>query len=460
MREELARRPLVIAFLGLCAGLSAGFGPWNPLWALILVPWLWKRPGIVVLAVTLAVGWFLRPEPQPVITVKGAVYQGAVTVVDVPSSGRARTTAIVHARGKPYRLYLPEDSRANLGDVLAVRADVVPLSVRAVRHHLEVAALVPKGRTVEVSRGPPVWRWAVELRRSFLQHVEDHVDPVAVGMVQALCMNVTDDIGRGTYEDLRRSGTIHVVSASGLHVTVLCAALAWLLLTLPVPRWIQSILLVSGLFLFAAAAGFHPPMLRAVLMVLVCSAAYVFRREGDALSALCLAGVADLLWRPADVADLGFQLSFLAVGGLVMFGGRPPEFEGATLWERVVQSASALVRASAVATVASTPLVSATFGEVSVVSVLANLLVVPVLPFVVVAAMVSWIVSFAALPVSVGLLKVVVEPMTGWIAATVETIGRWPFAAVPVPPVSTLWLVPVYVGLACLYEPRRQSSPN
>jgi len=343
--------------------------------------------------------------------------------------------------------------------VLALRAKVLPLPERSVRHHLEVAALAPEGRVVEVSRGVPVWRWAVGFRKSFLAHLESHVDPAAVGMVKALCMNVTDDIGSGTYDDLRRTGTVHVVSASGLHVTVLCVALAWLLTALPLPKWVQNVLLVAGLFLFAAAAGFHPPMLRSVLMVLVASSAYVFRREADAFSALALAGVADLLWRPADVADLGFQLSFLAVGALVAFGGQVPGVDENDAVKRVVGWSKAMARASVVATIASLPLLASTFGEVSIVGVFSNLLVIPVLPLVVVAAIGSWAVSGLALPLAVGVLKLVVEPSAGWISSTVETISRWPFAAMPVPPIPTFWLVPLYVGLACLYEPRRQTRP-
>ncbi|MBS1713613.1 MAG: ComEC/Rec2 family competence protein [Armatimonadetes bacterium] len=460
MREELVRRPLVIAFLGLCAGLSSGFSAWNAAWALLLVPLLWRRWGLAVLAGAVALGLILKPEPRTPVIVKGAVYQGTVTVVDVPTTGRGRTTAIVSGRDRPYRLYLPPDSPANLGDVLALRALVVPLPKKAVRHHLEVAALAPEGRIVDVSRGSPVWRWAVGFRRSFLDHVERHVDPAAVGMVEALCMNVTDDIGSGTYEDLRRTGTIHVVSASGLHVTVLCVALAWLLMALPLPKWVQNVLLVSGLFLFAAAAGFHPPMLRSVLMVLVATSAYVVRREADAFSALALAGTADLLWRPADVADLGFQLSFLAVGALIAFGGPAPDTETPRLASRIGQWGCALARASLVATLASLPLLASTFGEVSVVGTVANLLVIPVLPLVVVGAIASWAVSWWSLPVSVGVLKLVVEPTTGWISATVESVARWPFASLPVPPVPTFWLVPLYAALACLYEPRRQAVPD
>jgi len=90
-----------------------------------------------------------------------------------------------------------------------------------------------------------------------------------------------------------------------------------------------------ALFFYAAAAGFHAPMLRSVTMVLVASFAYALRREPDALSALALAGVINLLVEPEAVSSLGFQLSYVAVAALLMFGGSMPSFRELGLLRRV-----------------------------------------------------------------------------------------------------------------------------
>jgi hypothetical protein len=55
--------------------------------------------------------------------------------------------------------------------------------------------------------------------------------------------------------------------------------------------------------------------------------------------------------------------------------------------------------------------------------------------------------------VAVGILKVCVEPMTGWVAMVIERLGALPFASVPVPEFSAWWLLPVYVALVALWRP-------
>jgi len=102
MKGELTGRPLVVAFLGVCAGASGGFAWWNPLFALILVPALWRSRALIVLAVAVGVGWFVRPHPEPAIAVTGGVVSGVGQVIGsrrpfalaCPRSWKSRGAAI------------------------------------------------------------------------------------------------------------------------------------------------------------------------------------------------------------------------------------------------------------------------------------------------------------------------------------------------------------------------------
>ena len=457
LRVELQNRPLVVAFLGLCAGLSCGFSIWNGLCAFLLIPLLWRSRGLIVLGAAVLAGWALRPDPRPLVVVTGGVFEGRASVISVPTTVRSGLSTVVEAKGVRYRLYLPYESDVNLGDLVSLRADIVPLAKTAVRQRLEVASLRPQGPVERVCQGFVGWQWAMGLRRSFLGFLEPSTDPVLVGLVDALCLNVTGDLGGGLYDSLRHTGTIHIVSASGLHVTIVSVVLAWVLLASPLRRSAQLSVLVFLLFLYAAAAGFHPAMIRSVVMVLVGSFAYSFRREPDGFTAMSLAGIANLLWEPDQVANLGFQLSYLAVAGLLMFGGVRP-MVGGTI-ERIKAAGLSLARSSAVATMVTSPLVALAFGEVPTVSVLSNLLVVPVLPFVVIGGLAAWFISGLA-PLSVGLVKVVVEPLAAWILASVETLGTWSWSVVHVPEFSPYWLVPVYGLMAALYRSKKRPADD
>lgn len=359
----------------------------------------------------------------------------------------------VESRGKRYSLFLPGDSDVNIGDIIAIRADIVPLRDNAHPQRLEIASLRPVRPVERVHKGFMGWKLAMDARRSFISFVQQNSRSSVIGVLNALTFNVTGDLGDEIVQDLRRTGTFHIISASGLHVSIISAALACALLLVPIPRWAQLTILTALLLFYAAAAGFHPPMIRAVAMVLVASFAYAFAREPDALSALALSGVGTLLWEPEAVGSLGFQLSYIAVGFLILFGSEFMSKEG--LGKRITGRALSLARASIIATIAISPLLAYSFGEVPLLSVVTNLLVVPVLFVIVVGSLLAWVFS-GFLPVAEVILKSAVEPLAGWILGVVETAGSWQWGVLKFPTFSPLWLILFYVCLALWYAPKRK----
>lgn len=454
MTRELAERPLVIAFLGVTIGLSSAWNWTNALFALILVPVLWsKKPTLAVLCTFLAIGILARPHLEPKVTVSGGHLSGTVEVIAVPSTERDSQLAIVEYKGKRYRLRLPEESTANLGDKLFLSARVLPLGDSVVRQRLEVADLRPTRPVQLVSDGFVLWKWGSSFRRSFLTFVEANSDPRTVGMVEALALNVTGDLGNGTYDDLRRSGTIHVVSASGLHVTLVAVALTCLLICLPVPRLLQLSLLCCCLLVYAAAAGCHPPMFRSVVMVLTYALAYLFSREPDALSALALSGIANLAFEPEAVGNIGFQLSYIAVAALILFGRANP---CSTVRDTVLSTA----QTGLIAFLATAPLLALNFGQIPLTSVLANLLIAPSIPIVVVGSLASFLMSFVVPLLGVGAYKVIVEPMVGWVMACVHSLGSPTWSVLQTPSFSPYWIALVYFLFASLYRFKRREATD
>jgi competence protein ComEC len=208
------------------------------------------------------------------------------------------------------------------------------------------------------------------------------------------------------------------------------------------------VLLGVLLLVYASAAGMQPPIVRSVLMMGVFFCAYMVRRGSDGLSALAFAGALSLIWAPELVRDIGFQLSMVAVGSLVMFV-RAPEGDEGGLREWALRYAEA----SIVVTLATAPLLAYHFGTVPLMSLPANMLVVPVLGVVIAGALASWVVWLVLPAVGLGLLKVSVEPMTGWVVMVIEGLGSLPFASLAVPEFSAWWLLPVYVAACSLWRP-------
>jgi len=331
------------------------------------------------------------------------------------------------------------------------------LEIGSFRQVVGSIRLEPDGLEV-VRAGAAVWRPGILWRNSFVDYVDTQLSQTAASAVNALCFNVTADLDRETYENLQRTGTIHIVSASGLHVLIFAAGISALAALLPIPRGWRLVLIFGILAFYAMGAGMRPPVVRAVLMAALLGASTLLRREPDLLSAVGISAILYLLWRPEAVYDIGFQFSFVTVSALGMFLPLREELPEAPL-RRLFAEAKEVGRASLVATLASAPLTAYYFGMVSIVSVPANVLIATALPFLTLTAFFAHGVSFVWPALSMGLLKVVVEPLVGWILWVAEVFGSLDFAALSTPAFSAWWLAPVYgIGLL-IWRPRARPSP-
>jgi competence protein ComEC len=175
-----------------------------------------------------------------------------------------------------------------------------------------------------------------------------------------------------------RTGLTHVLVIDGLKMTLVATGLAVVVRRLPP---IGSALVVIGcLAFYSVLVGLAPSVLRAALMAFVAAAGLAFGRRTVGLNALAAAGAAMLVLDPGTITKVGFQLSVLGTAGLLVLA-RPLEQRLHILPSWLARS----VATTLAATIPILPLVAAVFGRVSVISPLANLLGVPLVPFLMLA---------------------------------------------------------------------------
>ncbi len=181
-------------------------------------------------------------------------------------------------------------------------------------------------------------------------------------------------------EEFVRTGTVHLLSTSGIHVAALAVALNFLFgrfrLRLKRPF---ALFFIALLFAFEVMAGGRPAVMRAVLMAALVYGAEIVDRDADGMNLLCFAALALLVVQPQNLYDLGFQYSFAAVAGLMLL---TPKFD-AMLKSIFPHKPDArlhpatLFAASLGVEVVLMPLIAYHDGRVSLVSPLANLIVIP-----------------------------------------------------------------------------------
>ncbi len=233
-------------------------------------------------------------------------------------------------------------------------------------------------------------------------------DAPFAGVIVALTIGDQRGIPEAQWRVFNRTGVAHLISISGLHVTVFAAlagGVAFALarrcvrLTTRVPA--RKIATTSGVVmaaLYVLLAGSGVPAVRTLMMLAVAAVGLVLARPGTAAAIWLWALVAVLAWDPWAGLTPGFWLSFGAVGVLLYAGvGRlsSPPPRGRAL--RVARIVRAGVRTQAVVTTALVPGTLALFQQVSLVSPIANAIAIPVVTFVVVPlALAAIVVPFAA----------------------------------------------------------------
>lgn len=170
-----------------------------------------------------------------------------------------------------------------------------------------------------------------------------------------------------------RSGTSHLLAVSGLHVgivfTLVNLLLAWLAL-LPHGHILRNFGAVCCIWLYAAATGFAPSTVRAAVMFSTLQFALASSSGYVTLNALAAAAFGMLVYNPAYLYDISFQLSFTAVAGIVIWG--IPLCRRLRTRRRLVNGFTATCAISIAATLVTAPLVSHTFGIVSLTGIFIN----------------------------------------------------------------------------------------
>ncbi len=171
-----------------------------------------------------------------------------------------------------------------------------------------------------------------------------------------------------------RAGTAHLLAVSGLHIGFIVALLILLCNAFKAKPWVK--LLVVGLILggYMFICGFSVSVVRATIMSLVLLGASVIGKQYDGLTSLGVAGLIILFFKPLYALDLGFQLSFGSVLGIMCFSRLFTMALCKCKFPRKVADAMAITLASYVGTL---PFTLNAFGELSWIGVISNILLVP-----------------------------------------------------------------------------------
>lgn len=169
--------------------------------------------------------------------------------------------------------------------------------------------------------GNPIVAFALKLRKeqvNFYRKILKNDD--AFAFASTLILGYKSELSRETMNIYSRTGTIHVLSVSGMHVGIVYVVLNWLLQFLDRKRWsmlVKTVFILSFIWFYALLTGLSPSVLRSAIMISVFIIAKSFVKKTNSYNIIAFAAFILLVWNPFLIWDIGFQLSFLAVLGLI-----------------------------------------------------------------------------------------------------------------------------------------------
>ncbi|RLD87428.1 MAG: hypothetical protein DRJ09_10315 [Bacteroidetes bacterium] len=418
--------------------------------------WYWIK-GVVLGLAIVTTGVLVTKAHYPNQNTRKSLLKG--TFLGVVSSQPSETDKTVKVKVKLLKgvdsvsvsesenvlLYFEKDSvnRLKYGDVVLFSTTLKPPAATAnpdafdykaflKTRGIALVGFVPKGNFKIVDNNPPnrLVGFAINIRKKILKALRTNGlegDEYAVAAAIVLGYDeVMDDAIRQNYQ---RAGAMHVLCVSGLHVGVIYLVMLTLLQFLNTSKKkkiIKALLLLLSVWAYALLTGLAPSVMRATVMISFIIVGNEVERDKDAYNTLAMSALFLLLYNPGFLFDVGFQLSYAAVLGIVTF--YRPVYRLLYFKNRLLNKVWAATAVSVAAQLGAFPVAAHYFHFFPTWFLVSNLVVM----------------LFSAIIISTGMLFAVISwipLLSGWVAFIlsgliylmnylIEMVGRLPWSGV------------------------------
>ncbi len=170
-----------------------------------------------------------------------------------------------------------------------------------------------------------------------------------------------------------------IIVVSGMNVAFIIFPLAFLFKKAHLKRITSNLMIIAFLFLFLLITGFSPSVTRAAIMAVLVLAAQIIMRDSDVLTCVAISAIILLLYNPFMLFDIGFQLSYAATLSIILFYKSMKEF---FTEKHIPGFVSDILAVTISAQIGVVPITAYYFNKISIISIVSNLLVVPIVEVV------------------------------------------------------------------------------
>lgn len=341
---------------------------------------------------------------------------------------------------------VPENVKYEYGQVIRVRGQLKTPPENedfSYREYLAIQGIHSYMSKTEVTilpgnEGALFYKTVYKFRDASLKNIYRLFNDPEASLLAGILLGVDTGLTKDLQNAFKNTGTAHIIAISGFNIAIIAGVFLAIFKNLFGERW-GALVAILGICFYTLLVGAEAAVVRAAIMGSMGMFARLLGRKQAGLNSLLAVAMFMCLWNPLFVWDVGFQLSFFATLGLILYAEPFSVFTGNLISKLLKREASAFrrifnesVTLTFAAQLTTIPIMAYHFKRISLVSFIANPFILPFQPAVMVVSGLAMIVSHVIFPLA---------QLTAWIA--------WPFAAYTIRMVELFNEVPhgtIYLG--------------
>jgi competence protein ComEC len=313
----------------------------------------------------------------------------------------------------------------------------------------------PEIEILERDKGFFIHQAILKFKNKMTDSIENIMPFPEVSMLEGIILGNKQIFSEKIKNNLSITGTSHIVAISGMNVVILAEILMFVLIGLGMWRKQAFYFVLALIFIFIIMVGAPASAVRAGIMGAILLYAQKIGRLSNASRVMIFAAAIMLIFNPLLLRyDVGFQLSFLAVFGLIYIKPILDTLVSKIIKKEELSGLLQIITTTLAAQIAVLPVLIYNFGRVSFISPIANILIVPTIPFLMAVGLAF---NFGAL-IWLFLGKILLWPAyigTAYILRMVDFLSKIPWAAKQISNLHWAWIIGYYilvVGFICFYK--------
>jgi competence protein ComEC len=257
----------------------------------------------------------------------------------------------------------------------------------------------------------------INLRKRLVNFYKSEMNEPNASLIAGITIGAKSTLPRNFSANLNKTGTSHIVVASGTNIAIFAGFLTNLLI-LKIKRQKALVITIIFIWIYTLIAGFDAPIVRAAIMTSIAFTGIILGRVGNTLKYTLITGYIMLFLVPAWIKDVGFLLSFATTVSLILFQ---------TKVSKLINFAPEIIKedlaTSITAQIGAAPIIFFIFGNLNLLSPFINLLVLWMVPVIMIIGGLSGLVSLVSPELAKPIL-LLSYPLTVWFICVVNFFSK------------------------------------